>query len=212
MPERDTAFKVRIKDITGGELKKGEGDWDTHLVTPLDEDVGRVRVLATVVSSFVRDDGKYAVLTLDDGTDTITARAFNGDVKLIEGASEGDIIDVVGRVAEYKDEFYINAESVAKITDPNWELVRKLELALKAKELGEDSDIPEEAAPDEMVDENQKKAIKDIIEELDEGDGVKYLYIIEKCGLSEEKLECIISELMEAGEVYEPKIGKFKRV
>ncbi|MBU2560272.1 hypothetical protein KKA03_05195 [archaeon] len=28
----------------------------------------------------------------------------------------------------------------------------------------------------------------------------------------EEKLEEILAELMEAGEVYEPKIGKFKRV
>jgi RPA family protein len=212
MPERETALKLLIKDITAGELKKGESDWDTRLLTPLNEDAGRVRVLATVVSRFVRDDGKYAVLTLDDATDTITARAFNDDVPLLERASEGDIVDVVGRVAEYQEELYINAESVAKITDPNWELVRKLELALKAKELGGDADVPGEAVQEETVDEDQKKAIKDIIEELDEGSGVKYLHIIEECGLSEEKLECIITELMEAGEVYEPKIGKFKRV
>jgi RPA family protein len=212
MPERETALKVNIKDITAGELKRGESDWDNHLLTPLNEKAGRVRVLATVVSRFIRDDGKYAVLSLDDATGTITARAFNDDVALFEGAFEGDIVDVVGRVAEYQEELYINAESVAKITDPHWELVRKLELALKAKELGGDADAPGEAVQEETVDEDQKKAVKDIIEELDEGDGVKYLHIIEECGLSEEKLECIITELMEAGEVYEPKIGKFKRV
>ena len=208
MPTRDTALKVRIKDITAGELKKGEGEWDSILLTPLNEEAGRVRVLATVVSRFIRDDGKYAVLTLDDSTDTITTRAFNDDVKIIEKVSEGDIVDVIGRAQEYQDEMYISLESVSKIDDPNWETVRKLELALKIKELGGDADIKEES----VEAGNQKSKVKDIIERLDEGSGVKYLYIIEETGLSEEKLEEILSELLEAGEVYEPKIGKFKRV
>ena len=208
MPTRDTAIKLRIKDITTGELKRGEGEWDSCLLTPLDEEAGRVRVLATVVSRFMRDDGKYAVLTLDDATDTITTRAFNDDVLLIEGTEEGDIVDVIGRVAEYQDEMYINAESVSKIDDPNWEMVRKLELALKIKALGGDADIKEES----VEVEDQKSKVKDRIERLDEGSGVKYLYIIEETGLSDEKLEEILSKLMEAGEIYEPKIGKFKRV
>lgn len=212
MATRDTALKVRIKDITGGELKKGESEWDTILLTPLKEEAGRVRVLATVVSRFIREDGKYAVLTLDDATDTITLRAFDGDVALLEWASEGDIVDVVGRAAEYQDELYINVETVSKITDPNWELVRKLELALKVKELGGDTDIPGEPVQEEPSGEDPKSIVKRVIEEGDEGDGTKYLQIIEESGLGEEKVEEILSELMEDGQIYEPKIGKFKRV
>jgi RPA family protein len=212
MAERYTSLKVRIKDITDGELKRGEEEWESFLVTPFNEEAGRVRVLATVVSRFKSDNGNYGVLTLDDTTDTITSRAFNDDVGLIEGTEEGDIIDVVGRVKEYEDERYINMESVSKITDPNWELVRKLELALRIKRRGGDVDIQEESVEEGTAGENQKLIVKGIIEELDEGSGVKYLQIMEESGLGEEKLEEILSELMEEGEIYEPKIGKFKRV
>ncbi|MBU2560448.1 hypothetical protein KKA03_06085, partial [archaeon] len=183
MPTRDTALKVRIKDITAGELKKGEGDWDTHLLTPLNEEAGRVRVLGTVVSRFMREDGKYAVLTLDDATDTITTRAFNEDVLLAEKAAEGDIVDVIGRVAEYEGEKYIGIESVFKIDDPNWETVRKLELALKIKDLGGDVEVKEEKAGPDPESDSQKLKVKETIDRLDEGSGVKYLYIIEECGL-----------------------------
>jgi RPA family protein len=211
MPTRDTALKLRIKDITAGELKKGDGKWDSILLTPLNEEAGRVRVLATVVSRFIRDDGKYAVLTLDDATDTITTRAFNEDVRLVENTKDGDIVDVIGRVAEYDGDMYISTESISKIDDPNWETVRKLEI-----ELGRKKEADIEGAVEEDVSKEENKEpialVKEIIDRLDEGDGVKYLYIIEECGLKEEKLEEILAELMEAGEIYEPKIGKFKRV
>jgi RPA family protein len=212
MAARDTALKVRIKDITNGELKRGDTDWDTILLTPLNEEAGRVRVLATVVSKFKRDDGKYGVLTLDDTTDTITSRAFDESVKLIDRTEEGDIVDIIGRVKEYEDEKYISMESMSKIVDPNWELVRKLELALKIKRLGGDADVQEELVEGETAGENPKSIVKGIIEELDEGDGVKYVQLIDETGLSDKKLEEILTELMEQGEIYEPKIGKFKRV
>lgn len=212
MAARDTALKVRIKDITNGELKKGKSEWESFLVTPFNEEVARVRVLATVVSMFKSDDGKYGNLTLDDATDTITSRAFDDGVQLIEGAKEGDIVDVIGRVREYEGERYINAESVSKIVDPNWELVRKLELALKIKKAGGDVEVSEESVENEIAGENPKSVIIDLIEELGEGDGVKYVKLVEGAGLSEKKLEEILTELMEEGEIYEPKIGKFKRV
>ncbi len=212
MAARDTALKVRSKDITNGELKKGKSEWESSLVTPFNEEVARVRVLATVVSRFKSDDGKYGNLTLDDATDTITSRAFDDGVRLIEGAEEGDIVDVVGRVREYEGERYINAESVSKIVDPNWELVRKLELALKIKKAGGDAEAPEESVEEEAVGENPKSVVINLIEELGEGDGVKYVKLMDEAGLSEKKLEEILTELMEEGEIYEPKIGKFKRV
>jgi RPA family protein len=171
-----------------------------------------VRVLATVVSRFKSDDGRYGSLTLDDTTDTITSRAFDEDVQLIESTEEGDIVDVIGRVKEYEDEKYISVESVSKIADPNWELVRKLELALKIKRLGGDVEASEESVAEEVVGEDPKSVVIDLIEELDEGDGVKYVRLIDETGFSDENLEEILTELMEKGEIYEPKIGKFKRV
>ncbi len=212
MTARDTALKVRIKDITNGELKKGKSEWESYLLTPLNEEAGRVRVLATIVSKFKSDDGKYGVLTLDDATDTITSRAFDEGVQLIDSTREGDIVDVIGRVREYEDEKYINVESISKIADPNWELVRKLELAVKLKRLGVGTEAQKELAEEEASGENPRSIVIDIIEEMDEGDGVKYVQLMDETGLDDKKLEEIITELMEEGEIYEPKIGKFKRV
>lgn len=212
MTARDTALKVRIKDITNGELKKGKSEWESYLLTPLNEEAGRVRVLATIVSKFKSDDGKYGVLTLDDATDTITSRAFDEGVQLIDSTREGDIVDVIGRVREYEDEKYINVESISKIADPNWELVRKLELAMKLKRRGGGTEAQKELAEEEASGENPRSIVIDIIEEMDEGDGVKYVQLMDETGLDDKKLEEIITELMEEGEIYEPKIGKFKRV
>jgi hypothetical protein len=212
MTARDTALKVRIKDITNGEFKKGKSEWESYLLTPLNEEAGRVRVLATIVSKFKSDDGKYGVLTLDDATDTITSRAFDEGVQLIDSTREGDIVDVIGRVREYEDEKYINVESISKIADPNWELVRKLELAMKLKRLGGGTEAQKELAEEEASGENPRSIVIDIIEEMDEGDGVKYVQLMDETGLDDKKLEEIITELMEEGEIYEPKIGKFKRV
>lgn len=212
MTARDTALKVRIKDITNGELKKGKSEWESYLLTPLNEEAGRVRVLATIVSKFKSDDGKYGVLTLDDATATITSRAFDEGVQLIDSTREGDIVDVIGRVREYEDEKYINVESISKIADPNWELVRKLELAMKLKRRGGGTEAQRELAEEEASGENPRSIVIDIIEEMDEGDGVKYVQLMDETGLDDKKLEEIITELMEEGEIYEPKIGKFKRV
>ena len=216
MPQRDTAIKVRIKDITAGELKRGANDWDSVLVTPFNEEAGRVRVLATVVRKHVREDGKYAVLTLDDATETITLRAFDTDVAMLDVLVEGDTVDAIGGVREYSDELYIATESVTLVKDPNWELVRKLELAIKIKALGGEAQAQEETPVEEVKEDGEsvdvKIKVKDVIEKLDTGDGAKYIGIIDETGLGDEKLEAILGELMEAGEVYEPKIGKFKRV
>jgi RPA family protein len=214
--ERSIAYKVRIKDITGGEFIKGSERFEPNLlVTPLGEEVSRVRVLATVVSKFISEDEKFGALTLDDGTDTIAARAFRGDVELIEKVEEGDTVDVVGKVKEYDGEKYINVESVWVIKDPNWELVRKLELALKLHGLGGEKEteterVLEEGEEREVAD--PKMIVLNLIEELDEGEGVKYITLLNESKLDDEKLEEVLGELMNDGEIYEPKIGRFKRV
>ncbi len=213
MATRDTALKVRIKDITNGELKKGKSAWESFLLTPLNEKVARVRVLASVVSKYKTENGKYGNLTLDDTTDTITSRTFDENVHLIEDINEGDIVDVIGRVREYNDEKYISAESVYRTLDPNWELVRKLELALKVKNLGGNVDESKgELVGGNVVEEGPKSIVIGLIEELDEGGGVKYVRLINDTGFDDKTMEEILAKLMETGEIYEPKIGKFKRV
>ena len=60
--------------------------------------------------------------------------------------------------------------------------------------------------------EQLKMIVLNLIEELDTGDGVKYITLLEKTKLSEEELEDVLTELMNEGSIYEPTLGRFKRV
>ncbi len=73
--------------------------------------------------------------------------------------------------------------------------------------------IEEEQEEEEAQDrEKYEDMILKIIEELDEGDGVSYSEIIRKSGLEEELVEEIVMSLQESGRVYEPKLGKFRKI
>jgi RPA family protein len=228
-PTRDVASKIKIKDIVEGEYVKGSSRWEPNLIiTPLNEKISRVRVLGTVVSRFISEDQKYGSITLDDGSDTIAARVFRSDVELIDDIKPGDIVDTIGKVKEYNEEKYINLESAKKVEDPNWELVRKLELLLKENrargekkiEVSEEEEVPVEVSEEkakleveeEVVIEDSKIVVLNLIEELDSGEGVKYITLLNESGLTDEELENILNELMGDGDIYEPKIGRFKKV
>jgi RPA family protein len=128
MPElkRMTAIKTTIKDIVNGLYLEQEGFAPNYVLTSDGRRLSRVRILATVVSHFISEDQKFAAIKLDDATDTIDARIFGG-ISLFENLQEGDIIDLIGKVRQYKGDNYIIAESVYK-TSPNWEILRALEI------------------------------------------------------------------------------------
>ncbi len=125
--KRMTARKVRIADISKGVFKPASGMVSGYVITPYGMKVSRARILATVVGKFVSEDKNFASATLDDGTETIRAKAF-GSTKFFDSVEIGDIADIIGKVREYSDEIYITPEIVVKITDPNFESLRRLEL------------------------------------------------------------------------------------
>jgi RPA family protein len=96
-------------------------------LTKLGLRLSRARILGTVVDKFISESGKLASITLDDGSDTIRAKVFNV-VTMFDNLSIGDVVDVIGRLREYQNEIYIMPEVIAKIDDPNFELLRYLEI------------------------------------------------------------------------------------
>jgi RPA family protein len=202
IPSRSIAQKVFIKELHDA-----------------DRELSRVRVLATVVDKFVSDTGSFGSLTLDDGSDTVQARVFREDLEKIGAIRPGDLVDLIGRVREYNGENYIALETAARVEDPNWELVRKLELymrpeggvvvaAAEAQEENASGPLVEE----ESISEDKSILVLNLLEELDEGDGVGYGELLSKGSLSETELEDILGDLMGSGDIYEPKIGRFKKV
>ncbi|RLJ01347.1 MAG: hypothetical protein DRP10_04275 [Candidatus Aenigmatarchaeota archaeon] len=146
MQERQVARKIDIKTINRGnfvqiERKSEEDRYLPNYIEVNGMKISRVRVLATVIDKFVSEDGNYATLTLDDTTDTIRCKIFMNsnfsdnlsrqnliDLETINNIEKGDLIDVIGKIKEYNEERYIQPEIIVKIEDPNFEVLRKLEI------------------------------------------------------------------------------------
>lgn len=127
--KRMVAKKVRICDITNGKYASGsrESREPSYVITPLGEKVSRLNVIATVTDKFASEDGNYSSITIDDGTDAIRAKAFGEDAEIFEPLKKGELVVVVGKVKEYQNEIYVNAE-IARAVEPNYEALRRLEL------------------------------------------------------------------------------------
>jgi len=122
MSKRWVAHKVSIKNLISGKPAEDNALEVTGIR------INRARVLGSVVSRFIGPEDKYAFLTVDDGTETLRVRSFEDTVPLVKEINVGDIVDVIGRIRTYEEEIYIIPEIIKKVTDPNWEILRKIEL------------------------------------------------------------------------------------
>jgi RPA family protein len=130
---RSVAYKVWISDVFSGNYVKQEG-FNPNYIELDGKKVSRVNLIATVVGTFMSDDGNYGAITIDDGTETIRMKAFGPDVIRIKNAETGQLVRAVGKIKEYNDERYLAPDFVREIKDPNWIIVQKLELG-KPKEV-----------------------------------------------------------------------------
>ncbi len=242
--KRMTAKKARIIDIAKGRYKPADGMIPGYVMTPFGMKVSRARIIATVVNKFVSEDKNFASVTLDDGTDTMRAKSF-GSTKFFDNVNLGDSVDVIGKIRYYNDEVYMAPEIVIKITDPNFESLRRLELvkqyldwkrkkeimseALKKYEPGKvmeavKGEMSEEDAESLLeflsapaaeekkdISEDAKKAVLNIITELDKGEGVAYAELMSKTGVDAETFDKVVNDLLEEGTCYEPRPGQLKK-
>ncbi len=130
--KRLTAKKTGVSEITKGKFFKKPGFESNYILTTLGRKLSRVRVLGLVVDKFLNNDGSYSAITIDDSSDTVRCKFFGG-TKIFNGIEAGSLVDVVGKVREYNGELYVAPEIVTKLTDPNFETMRILELALIRK-------------------------------------------------------------------------------
>lgn len=124
--KRLPAIKTDIKSVMSGRYVAKEGFDPNYVLSPFGRKLSRIRVLGTVVDKFMSENGKFASVTIDDGSDTIRAKVFNA-LSILDGIENGDVVDLIGKVREYEEELYVMPELLTK-KDINWELLRKLEL------------------------------------------------------------------------------------
>ncbi|MBI4171005.1 MAG: hypothetical protein HY514_04870 [Candidatus Aenigmarchaeota archaeon] len=239
--KRLTALKTGIEAIGKGKFFVQEGFNPSYVLSSTGQRLSRVRILATAVDKFVSENGKFAALTLDDGSDTIRAKIFNA-LSMLENIEKGDIVDVTARVKEYQDEIYLLPETIKKIEDPNMELLRHLEIEEQKKEaerkrqlvleyqqqVADASELVRimkerfgleqeevEAFLQQQASPQEKEGKSDVlklIETLDSGGGCDYQELIQAAGISENELDALINELLEEGSCFEPRPGKIKKL
>jgi len=200
--KKPIAYKLWIRDLVNGKINEGE-----RCVEVRDLKVKKARILGSVIRKYESEDGKYAFIVLDDGSSSIRIKAFRESVPELKKVKVGDILDVIGRVRFKDSEIYLVPEIITKIRDPNWEIVRKLEL-LRLDKLRRKGHGGVEIL-EEVVEDVYTKVIKGI-RELDSGEGVEVEELSKKLKLSKEECEKIIKELLVRGEIYEPKPRKYK--
>ena len=164
---------------------------------------GEVRVLGKVSDKYIGD--KYSTITILDKSGNIRVKVFGEDVKLLEKIEQEDIVDVFGVVREYRDEKYVLPSIVRKVDEEY--------LGLREVELKAPGDVEKGAEDVEKGAERDFKAgVIAVLKEKDKGDGVSYETISSSLGIDNEKLQEIIGELLNSGELFEPKYGRYKLI
>ena len=234
---RSTASKVKLEDLVRGKfVRPAEGEI-SYLLTPWGEQITRARVMGTVVDKFLSEDQNYCALRIDDGSETLRLKGWKEQARQLAEFKIGDLVDAVGRVREYGGEIYLVPDVITKVEDPNWELVRELEI-LKARKqaLAEgrrpklkpevrtlELEAPEiHEKPTEEIEEIEellpevpaevKNKVLLALDKLDKGEGVGPAEIAAELNMPQSEVEEALRALIADGDIFEPKIGKFRRL
>ena len=199
LQKRQTAYKIRVKDILDSKYVKTSGMEPNYLKIG-SKQISRANILGVVVEKSDMDN--YKAITIDDGSGRISARIFDDKI-FLSNVEVGDVVNLIGRPREFSSEKYVIIESVKK-TDPAWAMVRSLELQ---KNDYDGKKIKVIRDKEEKVDLSPKNKIILAIKELDDGDGVLIESVLSK---NVDGAEKIIDTLLKEGGIFEVKPGKLK--
>ncbi len=223
--KRATAIKVHIDHLITGNYVKD--DINNYVETEFGIRISRARILGTIVHKWIpkietneeTNRTPQATIILDDGTDTIRITAWKEDIVILDKFEVGDIVDVIGRVRQYQKMIYIIPEIIRKVEDPNWELVRELEIIEFIEKVKSGFNDTTNVSPQEITEStpqktNTKNIFKDkiveLIKELDQGSGVSVSKIKETSNIPDIDFQDVITELINEGTIYQPRSGKYK--
>ncbi len=140
--QRMPTKKLKILHLLTAQYNEDTKDFTTPM-----GNVKRARIVATVIDKkyFTRPDtpentsnpeqssSARMVLTLDDGTGIIRAINWNATETTYNDISVGNDVEVFGIVKYYRERPQIIPEIVRSIDDPNYELLRDLEIKKNLK-------------------------------------------------------------------------------
>lgn len=202
MQQIPIAHKLWITNIIDNNFYRGEDEFDPGYIIVNNESISKTNIIGTVIDSFRNDDGFYATLTVDDSSATIKIKTFSRDTQILNDLNKGDLVLIVGKIREYQNEVYILPDFIKKLSDLNWDLLRKIELIKSLGKLNKKSEKLTQKPADRIMVFNLIKNKGDPGMTVDE--------IIQNINLSKEELELLLNKLIEDGEIYQDKPNNFK--
>jgi len=205
MKKRLPATRVYIKDILEGFYVKSEGDFEpNYLITKDARKVYRAKIVATVVRDpVIAEDETYGKFQIDDGTGVIWVLGFRDDTKFAKLVKKGDLVQIIGKIAEWRGDKQILVEGVSKVHPNMWILHRyetlrdKVEHIKKARIAVEIYNTYGITAKAKVIAKN-KGISEDLLETIDE------LYAI----MMEQRAEETLEEEMFEGEEKKVKVDE----
>jgi len=122
MRERMTAVRAAVVDIVNGTYGEDNGP---HVVSPYGVELRRVALVGLIVDQYSGEG--FASITIDDGTETIRAKAWGGEAASLDKVQMNILALIVGKIREYEGELYVVPEIVRELDDPNYLTVHKME-------------------------------------------------------------------------------------
>lgn len=199
--KRQTAYKIRIRDLLSGVYGKEEGEWEPNYILFKDKRISRVNIIANIIDKYENEDKSYGTIDLDDGTSVIKGKVWREDIHLLENAKVGDLVLVIAKVKELNDERYLTLEIIKFLDNPQWAELRKLEL----NKIWGSEVKTEEIKPTS----NLRQQILAFIEGSGEANEEE---LLSKMNFDKEEVLKAITELIKEGEIYRPTPGCLKVV
>ena len=230
MKERMVAIRASIADIVNGTFGDDNG---SRVISPEGVELRRVLLVGNIVDQ-VTGNNNYASITIDDGTETIRAKAWGAEADMLQSVSGNILALVVGKVREYENEIYVVPEIVREVDDPNLMTLHQLERHHAILRLGGTKPKPQEGAEDsgtlmsydtskEKQPKTQSKSapkvkglggeILEFIKKNDSSGGVRIEEIakhFEAKGIESLKIQLELIDLVDQERIVEEEVGLYR--
>ncbi len=229
--KRQTAHRIWLSSLDEGTFIKSEGEWEPNYIEVKGIKVSRINVIGTIVETFFNEEKLYATISLDDGTSVLRVKAWKDDASLLKDLKKGTLVLVIGKLREYQNEIYLTPEIVKIMQDPNWELLRKIQLFKmhgkpQIQAIPSDTEIRSFPQQSSLKQEPPKMIIEEMkIEEPEEKEKFKIIKVLEqsesgmnmeeltsKTAIQAEEIAPMLTTLVKEGEIYQNKPGYYKTI
>jgi hypothetical protein len=225
-----TAVRAAVVDIVDGTYGEDNGP---HVVSPYGVELRRVALVGLIVDQYSGDG--FASITIDDGTETIRAKAWGGEAASLDKVQTNILALIVGKIREYEGELYVVPEIVRELDDPNYLTVHKMEryVAMLIRSgvtpelpseledfIEESAPPPKRETPAKMPKKKEKpvtgkiyKQIMQYIEQNSKEDGVPIASIVdffEEKGHDRTDIQLKVLDLQGQGNLVEVKVGVYR--